>query len=127
MMKKIHTRNYLSNLPTENGISVFSIIEGIDNRKDYFKVLSHVGLQFINKRYVWADNDYRIFWGMDHSKFNTRYGVLHPEEFGKKKFHYDLNLRKESFLLKIKEWYPDDYQFFIWYPEALNFEWNSNL
>lgn len=123
-MKKVQTLNYLSALPIEDGISVFLNSRSLNSNRDYFKVLSHEGLDFKDGKYVWVGNDDRILWGIDSIKITVRYGVLHPDDLGRKKFAYDLNLNKESFLSIIKEWYPDDYDFFLWHPEVLESKWN---
>jgi hypothetical protein len=39
--------------------------------------------------------------------------------------HKHATISKESFIEILSSCYPEDYEFFIWHPEAINGEWNQ--
>lgn len=73
-----------------------------------------------NKFYKF-DSSARVFWaiypsiGSQKSQYAIQdlRGVLNP-------------VSEESFLTILSSCYPEDYEFFLWHPEALNGEWKND-
>lgn len=56
-----------------------------------------------------------------------QYGIIHPDDIPKAKLFYSGTLTRDAFISKLQDWYPDDWEFFLWHPEVLEGKWNRDF
>ena len=116
-MRKIITLDSMSDIPQEEAICVFLAPRGLA------KVVSRENIYIRN-----GDRAFKNRWAIraiSIMNYRPQYGILHPNDICGQNLLYNPNLKKDAFLSKLKEWYPDDLEFFLWHPEVLEGKWNK--
>lgn len=119
-MRKIITLDSTSAIPQEEAICVFIAARGLS------KVVATENIYIRDSNNVLSVRKNR--WAIravgiinDH----PQYGILHPDDIYGQNLLYNPRLRRDVFISKLQEWYPDDWEFFLWRPEVLEGKWNK--
>jgi hypothetical protein len=121
-MRKIVTLDSFSDIPNEEAIYVFLSSRGLS------KVVSTENIKIMDMNLNRAVSVRKNRWALRELSIMTgrsQYGILHPNDFSKEKLLYSPNLTRDAFISKLQEWYPEDYEFFLWHPEVLEGKWNK--
>lgn len=120
-MRKIITLDSMSHIPQEEAIFVFLSPRGLSKVVSTESIYIRDGNKVLSVgKTRWATKAFGI---MNDS---PQYGILHPDDISKQKLFYSRSLTKDAFISRLQEWYPDDYEFFLWHPEVLNGKWNKD-
>jgi len=131
-MKKIIVLEAMSNLPTEEAIYVFvdssntllnKLVKVVSTKSIHLRTIDKTTSQFGNisiSKKQWAIRSIRF------REKCSEYAILHPDCISKENMLYNRSLTKEAFLFKLQEWYPDEYEFFLWHPEVFEGKWNKD-
>jgi hypothetical protein len=120
-MRKVITLDSISAIPQEEAICVFLASKRLSKVVSTESIYIRYGDKVLPigiKR--WAIRAISIM------NNRPQYGILHPDDISKEKLFYSGTLTQDNFISKLQEWYPDDYEFFLWHPEALEGKWNKD-
>lgn len=119
-MREIITLDSTSAIPEKEAICVFIAARGLS------KVVSTENIYIRDSNNVLSVRKNRwAIRAISIMNYRPQYGILHPDDIYGQNLLYNPNLKKDTFLSKLQEWYPDDWEFFLWHPEVLEGKWNK--